>query len=199
MEKGKKAFSHKVPVFDERILKPVGDEVVRAVCSRPNKEAVFEKYCKDKGIVCYLPVRRAVKIHNIVRKGVPYSYSKEVLRPLFMSYVFVKISEAGLSSLHRSNAIVRILPLQYDQQQFLDEIRVVRTCETVGFQQELEVHEDVLVGKPFLIKSGVWEGIRGELVEKDNVSKWTVKIEFCHQFVTTNINPTQFKMIPLDE
>ena len=199
MEKGKKPPAHKVPAFDESILEPVGDEVVRAVCSRPNKEAVFEQYCKEKGIVCYLPVRRAVKVHNIVRKGVPYSYSKEVLRPLFTSYVFVKISESGLPSLHRSNAIVRILPLQYDQQRFLEEIRVVRTCETVGFQQELEVHEDVLVGKPFLITSGVWEGIRGELVEKDNVSKWTVRIEFCRQFVTTTINPTQFKMIPLDE
>ncbi len=199
MEKGKKAPALKVPVFDESILEPVGDEVVRAVCSRPNKEAVFEKYCKENGIVCYLPVRRAVKVHNIVQKGVPYSYSKEVLRPLFTSYVFVKISEAGLSSLHRSNAIVRILPLLYSQQQFLNEIRVVRACETVGFQQELEVHEDVLVGKPFLITSGIWEGVRGELVEKDNVCKWTVRIEFCHQFVTTTINPTQFKMIPLDE
>ena len=199
MEKGTKPPAHRVPVFDESILEPVGDEVVRAVCSRPNKEAVFEKYCKEKGIACYLPVRRAVKVHNIVRKGVPYSYSKEVLRPLFTSYVFVKISESGLHSLHRSNAIVRILPLKYDQRQFLDEIRLVRTCETVGFQQELEVHEDVLVGKPFLITSGVWEGVRGELVEKDNVSKWTVRIEFCSQFVTTTINPTQFKMIPLDE
>ncbi len=199
MEKGKKAPSHRVPAFDESILNPVGDEVVRAVCSRPNKEALFEKYCKEKGIVCYLPVRRAVKIHNIVQKGVPYSYSKEVLRPLFTSYVFVKMSESGLPSLHRSNAIVRILPLQYSQQQFLDEIKVVRTCETVGFQQELDVHEDVLVGKPFLITSGIWEGVRGELVEKDNVSKWTVRIEFCRQFVTTTINPTQFKMIPLDD
>ncbi len=199
MEKGKKAPALKVPVFDESILEPVGDEVVRAVCSRPNKEAVFEKYCKENGIVCYLPVRRAVKVHNIVQKGVPYSYSKEVLRPLFTSYVFVKMSESGLPSLHRSNAIVRILPLQYSQQQFLDEIKVVRTCETVGFQQELDVHEDVLVGKPFLITSGIWEGVRGELVEKDNVSKWTVRIEFCRQFVTTTINPTQFKMIPLDE
>ena len=109
------------------------------------------------------------------------------------------MSESGLHTLHRSNAIARILPLQYDQQQFLDEIKVVRTCETVGFQQELEVHKDVLVGKPFLITSGVWQGVRGELVEKDDVSKWTVKIEFCRQYVTTIINPTQFKMIPLDE
>ena len=199
MVKEKKAPAHRIPVFDESILNPVGDEVVRAVRSKPNKEAVFEKYCKEKGIACYLPVRRAVKIHNIIQKGVPYTYSKEVLRPLFTSYVFVKMSESELPSLHRSNAIARILPLQYDQQKFLDEIRVVRTCETVGFQQELEVHEDVLVGRPFLITSGIWEGVRGELVEKDDVCKWTVRIEFCRQFVTATINPAQFKMIPLDE
>ena len=199
MKKEKNAPAYRVPDFDESILNPVGDEVVRAVCSKPNKEAVFEKYCQEKGIVCYLPVRRAVKIHNIIQRGTPYSYSKEVLRPMFTSYVFIKIRESGLPSLHRSNAIVRILPLLYDQKQFLDEIRVVRIFETVGFKQELEIHEDILVGKPFLITSGIWKDVRGELVEKDDVSKWTVKIEFCRQYVTTTINPTQFKMIPLDE
>ena len=199
MKKEKKPPAPRVPIFDESILTPIGDEVVRAVCTKPNKEAAFEQYCKETGIVCYLPRRRAVKVHNFTQKGIAYNYTHEVLRPMFTSYVFVKISELGLHTLHRSNAIVRILPLQYGQQQFLDEIKVVRTCETVGFQQELEVHKEVLVGKPFLITSGVWEGVRGELVEKDDVCKWTVKIEFCSQYVTTIINPTQFKMIPLDE
>ncbi len=199
MKKDIKSPRYKVPPFDEAILNPVGDEVVRAVRTAPNKETVLEQYCKEKGIVVYLPMRRAVKVHNFTQKGIPYSYSKEVLRPLFTSYAFIKMPEPLLHSLHRSNAVTRILPLMYTQEKFLDEIKLVRTCETVGFEQELEVHRELQKGDPFMITSGVWEGVRGELVQKNGITKWTVRIEFCNQFVTTLIDPTQFKMVPLDD
>ena len=51
MKKEKKTPVHRVPIFDESILTPIGDEVVRAVCTQPNKEAAFEKYCKEKSLM----------------------------------------------------------------------------------------------------------------------------------------------------
>ena len=199
MKNGKKPSKYQVPAFDEAILNPIGDEVVRAVRTMPNHEFILEKYCKSKGIVFYLPLQRTIKIHNIIQKGRPYSYSTEVLRPLFASYAFVKMQERSLRTLHDSKAVAQILPLQYTQEQFLHEIRLVRTCELIGFEQELEVHREIRDGDPFLIASGVWEGVRGELSHKDGIDKWTVLIEFCGQYVTTIIDPTQFKMIPLKD
>ncbi len=199
MKNDKMFAKYQVPAFNDAILNPIGDEVVRAVRTMPNQEFILERYCRSKGIVIYLPLRRAIKVHNITQKGKQYSYSTEVLRPLFTSYSFVKMRELYLRKLHDSKVVAQILPLQYTMAQFLDEIRLVRTCETIGFQQELEVHKEIHDGDPFLIASGIWEGVRGELSHKDGVDKWTVLIEFCGQYVTTLINPTQFKMIPLKD
>ena len=195
----KKPSKYKVPAFDEAILNPVGDEIVRVVHTRPHQETALEKYCKQKGIVCYLPVRRAIKIHNFTQKGIPYSYSKEVLRPLFPSYIFIKMPLPLMHVIHEAQIFSRVVPLQYEQEKLLEEIKVVRTIEALGFEQELEVHTDIPSGGRFLITSGIWEGVQGHLLNKDGVDKWTVEIEFCKQFVTTSIDPTKFKMIPLDD
>ena len=197
--KGKKPPKHKVPAFDESILNPVDDEIVRALRVSPNQEFVFESFCHQKGIVCYLPVRRAISVHNITQKGIPYSYSREVLRPMFPSYIFVKMPLPLMRTIHDSRLFSRVVPMQYAQEKLLEEIRVVRTFETLGFEQELEVHKEMQDGDPFLITSGIWQGVRGELTHKDDVDKWTVKLEFCGQYVTTLINPAQFKMIPMND
>ena len=195
----KKPSKFKVPAFDEAILNPVGEEIVRAIHTRPNQEVVLEKFCRQRDIVCYLPVRRTVKVHNFTQKGIPYSYSKEVLRPMFPSYLFLKLPSPMMRMIHDARIFARVVPLPYAQEKLLDEIRIVRTFETLGFEQELEVHTDIPVEGHFLITSGIWEGVEGHLVNKDGVNKWTVEIEFCKQFVTTTIDPTQFKMIPLDD
>ena len=75
----------------------------------------------------------------------------------------------------------------------------MRIFETLGFEQEIEIHADIPKGGRFLITSGVWEGVEGHLVNKDGVDKWTVEIEFCRRAVTTTINPTLYKMIPLED
>ena len=199
MQNGKNPSKYKVPAFDEAILNPVGDEIVRVVHTRPNQEVVLEKFCRSKGIVCYLPVRRAVKVHNIIRKGVPYSYSNEVLRSMFPSYIFVKLPSSLMRTIHDAKIFARVVPMLYDQKKLLDEIRIVRTCEEIGFVQELEVHKEILEGKRFRIVSGVWDGAEGRLTQKDDVCKWTVEIEIFSQYVTTVIDPTQFKMIPLED
>ncbi len=198
-KKGKKPSKYKVPIFDESILNPVDDEIVRALRVSHNQEFVFERFCHQKGIVCYLPVRRAVSVHNIIQKGVPYAYSREVLRPMFPAYIFVKMRETLMHTIHDSRLFARVITMQYPQEKLLDEIRIVRTFETLGFEQELEVHTEIHDGEPFLITSGIWQGVRGELSHKDDVDKWTVKLEFCGQYVTTLINPAQFKMIPMEE
>ena len=120
MVKDRKSSKKRVPEFDEAILNPVGDEIVRAVHTRPNQEVVLERFCRGKAIVCYLPVRRAIKVHNITRKGVPYSYSREVLRSMFPSYIFVKLPSSQMRAIHEANIFARVVPLRYSQERLLD-------------------------------------------------------------------------------
>jgi len=199
MKRGGKIPKYKVPSFDETILSPTSEECVQVFRTRPNQEFALENFCKQNGIVCYLPVRRAIKVHNFTQKGTPYSYSKEVLRPMFTPYIFIKISELHLQILRSSSLFARCVPLGYNQDKLIEEIRTVRTIEMIGFEQELEVHTEIPEGGYFLITSGIWQGIKGHLVTKNGVDKWTVEIEFCQQAVTTSIDPKQFKMTPVED
>ena len=184
------------PEFDDAILHVEGTEVVRPVKTTPLHEFQFRDYCREKGIVSYLPLRKAWKIHNLNTNGKAYNYSKEVLRPMFTGYVFVKTPLEALRSLFETKLITKILMVT-DLEAFIEEVRTVRRAELVGFKQELEFNEGIAVGDRFQIQNGVWEGVTGWLTSRDKKFKWTVQIEFVNQTVTTTINPSKFKMIKL--
>ncbi len=185
------------PEFDESILTLNGTEVVCPVKTTPLHEFKFRDYCLANGIVCYLPLRRVWKIHNLTSNGKAYNYSREVLRPMFTGYVFVKTPLEALRSLFETKLITKILMVT-DLEAFIEEVRTVRRAELVGFKQELEFHEGLAVGDRFQIQNGVWEGVTGWLTCRDKKFKWTVQIEFVNQTITTTINPSKFKMIKLD-
>ncbi len=184
------------PEFDESILTLSGTEVVCPVKTTPLHEFKFRDYCQEIGVVHYLPLRRAWKVHNLTNNGKNYNYSKEVLRPMFSGYVFVKMQPEELRKLFESKQIVRILPVP-DLPAFMEEVKTVRKVELVGFKQELEFNADIAVGDRFQIQSGVWEGVTGWLTSRDKKFKWTVQIEFVNQTITTTINPSKFKMLKL--
>ncbi len=190
--------SVELPVFDESILTLSGTEVVRPVKTTPLHEFKFRDYCKENGIVCYLPMRRVWLVRNQTSaKGKTYNYSKEVLRPMFTGYAFVKTPLERLRGLFETKLVTKILHVA-DLDAFMEEVRTVRRIELVGLKQELEFNADIAVGDRFQIQSGVWEGVTGWLTCRDRKFKWTVQIEFVNQTVTTTINPSKFKMIKLE-
>ena len=185
------------PDFDDSILRMEGTEVVRPVKTTPLHEFKFRDYCKENGIVSYLPLRKVWQVRNQTStKGKTYSYSKEVLRPMFTGYVFVKTPLERLRSLFETKLITKIIHV-VDLDAFMEEVRTVRQVELVGFKQELEFNTDIAVGDRFQIQNGVWEGVTGWLTCRDKKFKWTVQIEFVNQTITTTINPSKFKMIKL--
>jgi len=185
------------PPFDEAILTPEEAELVVAKVA-PLNEFHFYDYCIACGLAVYLPLQKRWKIHNVARNGKSYRYSQEVLRPMFPTYVFVKTREAELSKLFGSKVLIKYLR-PVNQALFREEIRTVRIAEQVGFTQELEVHKEIPVGGRFQIQSGIWQGVIGWLTSKDNLCKWTIKLDFLDQMITATINPAEFKMIRLDE
>ena len=185
------------PEFDESILTISGTEVVRPVKTTPLHEFKFRDYCKENGLVSYLPLRRVWRVRNQTSsKGKTYSYSKEVLRPMFTGYVFVKIPLERLRGLFETKLVTKILHVA-DLDAFMEEVKTVRKVELVGFKQELEFNADIAVGDRFQIQNGVWEGVTGWLTSRDKKFKWTVQFEFVNETVTTTINPSKFKMIKL--
>ena len=78
--------------FDESILQPTGEEIVRVVYTQPKREGCLRDFCREHGIVCYLPLR---KVCRLIRKGYKeksYQYQAIVLRPMFPNYAFLRLN-----------------------------------------------------------------------------------------------------------
>ncbi len=185
--------------FDESILAPEEEEIVRVVFTTPLNEGRFKDYCNERGIANYLPLRKVSRVKRHVRNGKTYQYQSVVLRPMFPSYIFVKLTPGQRSNIFRSNAVVRILGDQeFNQSKLLDEIRIVRRIEEIAMTEELEFNADVKEGGRFLIESGPWAGVYGWLTKKRKRSIWTVELEYVNTLVSATIDPTQYKMTPVE-
>ncbi|MBP5639888.1 MAG: hypothetical protein J6X55_10440 [Victivallales bacterium] len=186
-----------IPEFDEAILTPEGDEEVHPVYTLPLHEFRFQEFCNKNHIINYLPMKPMWKIENHRRNDKIYQYKRKVLRPMFASYVFVKMKKQRQHDLYISNSINRILPVS-NQEGFLEDIRIVRKIELIGLSQELEYNCQIKEGDHFIIHSGVWDGISGWLQKKDKQFLWFVELEFNHEIVRAEIDPSQYKMTRLE-
>ena len=185
--------------FDESILAPEGDEIVRTVFTRPLNEGFLREFCERNGIVSYLPLKKVCRIMRRSYKNKSYQYKRLVLRPMFPSYLFVKMRPDQRAKVFQSNAIVRILGEEVrDLDKLLNEIRLVRQIETIAMTEELEFNPEVREGDRFLIESGPWQGVYGWLKKKRKRCLWTVEIECVNSLVQASIDPSLYKMTPVE-
>ncbi len=186
--------------FDESILSPVNEEIVRVVFTTPLNEGHLRDFCNEHGIVNYLPLRKTFLFKHHERNGKSYQYQNIVLRPMFPNYIFVKLQPEQRSQIFRSNTVVRILADE-DQRsrKLIDEIRVIRRIEEIAKTEELEFNPTIKEGGKFLIESGPWQGVYGWLKKKRKRSLWTVEIECVNSLVQATIDPSQYKMSAVEE
>ena len=185
------------PDFNEAILNPQEDEIVRPVYTLPLHEFRLRDFCRDNGIVCYLPLRKASRVLRRAYRSTQYRYLREVLRPMFTSYLFVKLSPDQRADLYASKSIRRILSVE-NPARLLEELRVVRQIEQIALTQPLDFNAGIKEGDHFLIESGPWQGITGWLRKKARRALWTVEIECVSTLVQATIDPTLYKMSRLD-
>lgn len=186
------------PEFDERLLETSDREKILPVYTVPLNEFRLKEYCLDNEIACYLPLRKVWKINAYMSHGKPYKCSKIVLRPMFPSYVFVKVTQEQQSLLWATHTVVRFLEPS-SKERFLEDIRAVRAIETTGLEKEIEYNVDIKEGDRFQIETGVWEGVTGWLKKRDKKFLWTVELEFINQYIRTTINPSEFKMTRIQD
>ena len=185
--------------FDERIFEPNEGEIIRVVYTRPNQENRLLGVCRSHDIVCYLPLRKVWKPMTQRHGGKVYQYPKTVLRPMFPNYVFVKMHPEERTILFNSNTIIRILhDTDENKGKLLDEIRLVHQIETIALSEEVEFNAKIKEGDKFLIESGPWQGIYGWLKKKRKRCLWTVEIECVNSFVQATIDPSLYKMTPVE-
>ena len=180
--------------FDGAILQPGEGEIVRPVYTKPLQEFRFRDFCRENGIASYLPLRKIWRVLRRSYKDRFYEYPRIVYRPMFPSYVFVRLDEAQRAKLFHSDFILRIIrPDNPDESVLLHEIETIRQIE------KLEFNADIKEGERFLIESGPWRGVYGWLVKKDKRFLWVVEIECVQGTVSATINPTKYKMTRVED
>ncbi len=183
--------------FNEGICQPADDEIVRVVYTHPNREGRLYDYCQAHGIVCYLPLKRVWKPMAQSHGGKVYQYPKEVLRPMFPNYMFVRMAAEQRTLLFSSNAVIRILrDTEQNQTRLLNEIHIVHQIETIAMTEEVSFNAEVQEGSRFLVESGPWQGIYGWLKKKKKTFVWQVELECVNTIVQATIDPSKCKMTP---
>ena len=184
--------------FDERLLSPKSDETVCAIRTIPLNELHMREFCREHGIVSYLPLKRVWRVSEHFKNGRLYRYQKEVLRPMFTSYLFAKMNGDQKALLWASKKITTVLTPQ-EPDRFLMELKAVHAFELAGLEQELEFNEGIRENDQFVIESGIWSGVIGRLEKKKGRFKWAVWLDFANQYIQTVINPAKYKLRRLED
>ena len=117
---------------------------------RPRCEKKLAKYCDSVNLEHYLPLRTERKLYQLRKK--------DVLKPLFPGYVFVKFSAFQRILVLKSQLIVRVLQVK-DQIGLIDELNQIQKALEVN--PCLNACPAVEQGTRVRIISGPFQGLEG--------------------------------------
>ena len=166
----------------------------------PLHEFRLYDFLKSHNIPVFLPVVPDFKIHNVVKNGKPYSYRKEVFRPMLKSYLFAQLNPEQKKYIWSSKSILKILETtEENQSALIEELRGLQMMETLARSSKLEYKKEIQVNDRFVIESPrEFEGTYGYLVRKEKKFLWVVKIDLLGQYVDVEIDPCNYKMRKID-
>ncbi len=143
-----------------------------ALYTMPQSEQSVVRHLNAREIESFLPTYESVHVWKNRQRV-------NVVRPLFPSYVFVRIRTADRGSVLGSPGALRIVgncqgPLAVPE----TEIAFLRSdfC-----RKRVEPYLDLVIGKRVRIKAGPMQGVCGTLVQKKNSSRFVLTIALINQ------------------
>jgi transcription antitermination factor NusG len=143
-----------------------------ALYTMPQSEQSVIRHLNVREIESFLPTYEAIHVWKNRQRV-------NVIRPLFPSYVFVRICAADRGSVLGSPGALRIVgncqgPLPVPEA----EIEFLRSdfC-----RKRVEPYLDLVIGKRVRIKAGPMRGVQGTLVQKKNSLRFVLTIALINQ------------------
>ena len=170
------------------------------VYTRPLHEFRLYEYFRSRGIPAYLPLVPDFRFHNVVKNGKPYSYKREIRRPMLRSYLFARLTVDERRELWKTNSINNVWNVSREEQPaFLEELRGLRMMEELAKSSKIEFKKEIQVNDRFVIEAPrEFEGTRGYLVEKRKKFWWVVRLEFLGRYVDAEIDPSAYRMTKVE-
>lgn len=149
--------------------------------TKPNCEQKIASFFKEKKIEYFLPIA------EILSKW--YDRNKRIKKPIFLRYIFVRIKNIkeyflSLSTFYskyylRSGNIISVVSAD-----------AIESIKLAGAQrQSYEINTSFMRGQKVFVKGGVFNGLKGELVEVKGKSKVQVSIEVINKVILISISP----------
>jgi transcription antitermination factor NusG len=158
-----------------------------AVYTLPNNEKSLVKHLDIRQIESFLPTWACARTWNN-RQHV------QIVKPLFPSYLFVRILPVDRSRVLQSPGVLRIIGNCQSPLSISDpEIEFLRSD---FYRQRIEPYRDLIVGKQVRIKSGPMQGVQGTLVQKRNSTKFVVTIEMINQNAAIEVAGDEIEAVP---
>lgn len=114
-------------------------------------------------------------------------------RPLFPSYLFVRIGNHQRSIVLTSPGALRILGNTHTPLPIPD--REIEFLQSQSSNRKIEPWLDMAIGKRVRIRSGAMEGLEGTLVEKRNTFRFVLTVAMINQHAAIEIDPQDLELV----
>lgn len=158
-----------------------------ALYTKSRSEKKVNQELSYKGIECYLPLEKRLKIWSDRKKWIE--------EPFIRSYVFVKIEEKNLQKALNTFGVVSVvkfggLPAVIQE----DHINIIKSILSNSEEYEIST-ENFEQGEEVEIIHGSLKGFFGEMVHHLNKYKILVRISSINQNILIRINPSYLKKV----
>jgi transcription antitermination factor NusG len=157
-----------------------------AVYTMPQSEQSVRRILDIRQIESFIPTYEVQKVWKNRQRV-------KTQRPLFPSYVFVRIGNGQRSTVLSSPGALRILGNSRSALPIPDrEIEFLRAEAGTG---KIEPYLDLVIGKKVRIRSGPMEGLEGTLVQKRNSFRFVLTVAMINQHAAIEMAADQLEPI----
>jgi transcription antitermination factor NusG len=158
-----------------------------ALYTKSRSEKKVNQELINKGIECYLPLEKKLKLWSDRKKWVE--------EPFIRSYIFVKTEEHELQSALNTMGVVSVIRFGGKPAKVQEEhINLIKSILSSDENYELSA-ESFEPGEKVEVESGSLKGLFGELVHHLNKYKVLVRINSINQNILIKINPSHLKKV----
>ncbi len=158
-----------------------------ALYTKSRTEKKVHQALEEKGIQCYLPLEKKLKLWSDRKKWVE--------EPFIRSYVFVYIEEENLQKALNTPGVVTVIRFEGKPASVREEeIKLIETVLSSEESYELSA-EHFDPGEKVEIARGSLKGFYGELVHHLNKYKVLIRINSINQNILVRLNPSFLKKV----
>jgi transcription antitermination factor NusG len=158
-----------------------------ALYTKSRSEKKVNLLLTDKGIECYLPLEKKLKVWSDRKKWVE--------EPFIRSYIFVYIEEENLQKALNTPGVVTVIRFEGKPASVREEqIKMIESILSSEDEYELST-EQFEPGEQVVIERGSLKGFYGELIHHLNKYKVLIRIESINQNILVRLNPSFLKKV----